>query len=760
VGAEISAALVAFVSQIALQGEALRAGALTASSVAPNGAAQRKASARTNGANESPDEVDIAELLEREVRPALAPALIEEDAKAYGRVRWRVRTGFAPLALKELESIDSRLFADRFALVRAQAFEQRRDFAHAEDAYVDALSASSAPQVSEQAARGLVSIAGKRGDWQAQLRFLDAIIGQVDQPDASLDLMRASALAKIGRREDAKRQLWAILDVYPSQKAVDEAEKLLLSIERRRRLSGSERVHAEMGRARYFVRTARWQRALQSFGQIKAWAPRMSASIDLEIADVQRLRGAKSLAEATLLKLSTLRHIGNLRAEVLLRLGRLADERYQYPRARALFGELAEKYPGTPAAVTGAFDAARLEYDANQFEVASAKMLAIAADEKHPELIPQALWMGGWCAYLSGSSTTAAYAFERLLQVDADPEAHEAAAYWLARTNEQMLDSKRALDRYRALALQAPLRYYGLLARSRLEALGSPMAASPPREIAPPATVDELIAMLGPNRPLNIDRAIALFRAGYRGDGVEELLVATDYYRRRDDRLGMTLSIDLFRMFEREAWASLLSRNIAEESRAQPDREPHFWRVWRTAYPTPFQEEVDRASRDHTVDPFLAYAVIRTESRFRPDAVSPVGARGLMQLMPATARWIGRMTARARQYVGRYRAPGPNIWLGAWYVKNLVERYRGNLVQALGAYNAGPGAMDRWVRRFGDLEMDEFAERTPYFETRLYIRRTLENYMIYHELYDPPFIVDLSSGARGSKLKTQDDAAG
>jgi soluble lytic murein transglycosylase len=200
----------------------------------------------------------------------------------------------------------------------------------------------------------------------------------------------------------------------------------------------------------------------------------------------------------------------------------------------------------------------------------------------------------------------------------------------------------------------------------------------------------------------------------------------------------MTVVVDLFHFFEREAWASLIARYIADESPEQPSNEPYFWRIWRYAYPTPFEPEVERASHAHYVDPYLTYAVMRTESRFRPDAVSRVGARGLMQLMPATARWIARITPSAKPEAARYRAPGPNIWLGSWYLRDLVDRFGANAVHVLGAYNAGPSAMERWIKRFGLLGPDEFAERVPYFETRGYIRRTLESFMIYHALYDPP----------------------
>ena len=141
------------------------------------------------------------------------------------------------------------------------------------------------------------------------------------------------------------------------------------------------------------------------------------------------------------------------------------------------------------------------------------------------------------------------------------------------------------------------------------------------------------------------------------------------------------------------------------------------------------------AAINHRVDPRLLWTIAWLETRFQPHLTSTAGARGLMQLMPYTARWIGRVTPEARKHVGRYRAPESNVWLGSWYVKNLLERYDGNVVEAIGAYNAGPGAMDRWVREHPTLEADEIAERTPYLETRRYIRRALTSYLMYRKLY-------------------------
>jgi soluble lytic murein transglycosylase len=405
-------------------------------------------------------------------------------------------------------------------------------------------------------------------------------------------------------------------------------------------------------------------------------------------------------------------------------------------------------------------------------------MFAYARDNPGSEREAQALWMAGWSAYLtearsdtksgaesvsaresmsiseSDSALVAMRSFDQLIASHPDSEYRDVAEYWLARLEERSGLRESAIEAYRALARRAPLGYYGLLAEARLESLGETGALDLLAPVLPPSTIEHVIALLGPDRPRGVDRAIALFRARLRAEAVEELLALADHYRTTGDTLGATIVVDLFRMFAMDAWAFLIARNITGEGGERLDDPPNFWRVWSYAYPTRFDEEVERAAADHKVDPFLVYSVIRTESLFRPDAVSPVGARGLMQIMPATARWIGRKAPRAQGHARRYRAPDSNIWLGAWYVRNLMERYGGNVVLALGAYNAGPSAVDRWVRDFGTLDMDAFVERVPYDETRRYMRRAAESYMVYRKLYDHGAMVLSARSFRPSRVES------
>jgi soluble lytic murein transglycosylase len=132
----------------------------------------------------------------------------------------------------------------------------------------------------------------------------------------------------------------------------------------------------------------------------------------------------------------------------------------------------------------------------------------------------------------------------------------------------------------------------------------------------------------------------------------------------------------------------------------------------------------------------LLFAIIRQESGFAPEAMSPVGARGLMQLMPGTAKMVASKLQLPFSLAQLTTDGVYNIMLGRSYIENMVEDFGGSYPLAIAAYNAGPGRVRQWVRDFGDprggdIGMVDWIEMIPFTETRIYVQRVLENLQIY-----------------------------
>lgn len=149
--------------------------------------------------------------------------------------------------------------------------------------------------------------------------------------------------------------------------------------------------------------------------------------------------------------------------------------------------------------------------------------------------------------------------------------------------------------------------------------------------------------------------------------------------------------------------------------------------VWRFVYPLEYEETIRAASTEYGIEPALAAAVIRTESRFDPQVESSQGAVGFMQVRPETARFISERSG----ITGDYREPRTNIWMGIWYLSYLRDRYEGDGRMVLAAYNSGEGQVDTWVSE----GVFEAGRDIPFKETREYVDEVLETRDIYAELY-------------------------
>ncbi|MEJ8813656.1 transglycosylase SLT domain-containing protein [Variovorax ureilyticus] len=286
--------------------------------------------------------------------------------------------------------------------------------------------------------------------------------------------------------------------------------------------------------------------------------------------------------------------------------------------------------------------------------------------------------------------------------------------YWKARALATYGgDERRAQARALYEGIAGTRGFYELLA---LEELGQ-RAAVPTRPA--PLTAEEKKAARD-NPALN--RALYAISIGMRPEGTREWNYATNLH----DRGGMAdrellAAADL--ACQREVWDRCI--NTSERTKGAIDVDQRF--------PMPFRDTVVRKSQEIGLDPAYVYGLIRQESRFVMDARSGVGASGLMQVMPATARWTAKKIGMSDFTPGQITDRDTNITIGTNYLKLALDDFDGSMPLAAAAYNAGPGRPRNW-RNGPIMEAAIWAENVPFNETRDYVKKVLANTTNYAAL--------------------------
>ncbi|HOX44075.1 MAG TPA: lytic transglycosylase domain-containing protein [Myxococcota bacterium] len=335
------------------------------------------------------------------------------------------------------------------------------------------------------------------------------------------------------------------------------------------------------------------------------------------------------------------------------------------------------------------------------------------------------------------------------------------ARYWAARARERLGQAGAAPDAlaaraaYRALAEEEPFGYYGLLAWERLLAGGAapgdapalghprwPAEEGPPDPLRPRWPAPDMAGLGG-----EAAAAVAYERMGLRREALASLAGLRPGDTSPADARAAALILDAAGELRRSHRLAPLPRDGGLPG--YPEAELGL--DARLAYPRAYGGLVELAAREARVPAALIFAVMRQETGFWAEGRSPAGARGLLQVLPATGAWMAQR-ARLRGYAGwKLYEPETSLRVGAAFLAFLLERYQGNVPLALGAYNAGQGAMDRWIAKRPGLELDALLEEIPVAETARYIRRALCFYAAYRLLDDPgaerPLALDFSPPA-------------
>ena len=285
--------------------------------------------------------------------------------------------------------------------------------------------------------------------------------------------------------------------------------------------------------------------------------------------------------------------------------------------------------------------------------------------------------------------------------------------YWRARALQALAKPGEAGDAARTEAQQllaglaGQLHFYGLLAA---EDLGQPQAL--PARGTPPTETERTTARALPG----LQRALGMIAAGLRNEGVREWNFTLIGMSDRELLAAAQLAC------EREVWDRCI--NTSERAKAEFDIEQR--------YPQPMRADVLAKAKEIDLDPAYVYGLIRQESRFVMDARSSVGASGLMQIMPGTAKWTAKKVGMAFK-PAMLTDRDTNLRLGTAYLKLVLDNLDGSQPMAAAAYNAGPNRPRRW-REGPLLEPAIWAENIPFNETRDYVKKVLTNATVYASL--------------------------
>ena len=362
--------------------------------------------------------------------------------------------------------------------------------------------------------------------------------------------------------------------------------------------------------------------------------------------------------------------------------------------------------------------ASRLDAESKSRESeAIAAYRLVAANHSTREAAAASLWRLGWLAYAKGDAPGAQKSWTRLVELGSAGTYRLPALYWTARAREQN-GSAGANDLYSQILAEAPRSYYGMLAAARLgrarEGGVSGQLTLPPEPRA--ALSDDS----------SFARVVLLRRINLREEAAAELEDAVQSAVSDPVRLYGMASVYI--EAERYHMALRIMRRHFQTVAATGD--PTLPRAfWEMFYPYAWRDEMRDAAQRSGIDPYLVAAVVREESSYYPRAMSRAGARGLMQLMPSTARLMAP--------AGDLDDPAFNIELGTRFLAGLMREFNDPRL-AVAAYNAGPNRVRQWLNARRNDDMEAFVEQIPFDETRLYVKKVVLSWDEYRRIYGSP----------------------
>jgi len=409
--------------------------------------------------------------------------------------------------------------------------------------------------------------------------------------------------------------------------------------------------------------------------------------------------------------------------EALYRIASLLVRKNREDRAIAAYTSFAKRYPQHDLADDALWQAAKAAERNSEFARAATLYSRLAKHYPQTDYGDEARWGVGFALYCQEQYAQALAAFERASQQARQPHLIDQSLYWAGKSAERLGQIEAATEFYGRAATGFPRSYYSARAvqmghKEQVQFKGRP---ADNRRPASPARAQKA----------HLERAGLLNQLGLRDWSAAEMKQAIRDYAGQEAALKVIRDYCEALGFRDQA----LRLSLRLFDGQDPEE-------WSRIYPTYYWEEIAAAGAEAQIDPYLVLSVIRQESTFDENAVSRVGARGLMQIMPHTGLTLARTLKIKPFELRELFDPAVSIRLGSYFLGDQLRQFATGPGADLGfelglaAYNAGPHNARRWLERLPAEDPDAFVERIPFKETRLYVKLVLKNYAIYKALSD------------------------
>jgi soluble lytic murein transglycosylase len=578
------------------------------------------------------------------------------------------------------------------------------------------------------------------------LRLAEVAIARQDAARAEL-ILRALVSERLSAPEDALLKLAVVEEGLGHREHAIEAYRRIyydspLSTQANDAQSGIERLQSSstvppelvdraLRRAQRLFDARRWAQARAGFeGIAKAVAARDKDLVALRLAEcdfqLDRHRAARDglkpllthptlQAEARFFHLSAVRELGDRTAYVSLARGLVADFPESEWSAEAL-NTLGSHY-------------VVIDEDA-QADLVFREIAVRFPKHRHAE---RAAWKAGWTAYRNRQFAEAINLFESAATAFPRSDYRPSWLYWSGRSRDQLNDSPVANERYRLVVADYRNSYYGRLAATLLTAR---------REQVLPNPADTVTANIAPVKvPANDSLMRELTALQLYDDALKEVQYAQRVWGDSAPLQATTAWIrhQQGRGLQAQERFTAIRGAITTMRRAYPQflaagGEDLPVDVLQIIFPIDYWSLIRKYSDLQGLDPYLIAALMAQESTFTAEIRSSANARGLMQLLPSTARIYARKVGMKGFTAASLNQPETNVRLGTRYFKELVDRF-GGAHYALAGYNAGEHRVDRWLSEAPGLPADEFIDNIPFPETQNYVKRIMGTAEDYRRLY-------------------------